>query len=1004
MTSSDLLADLAERSAVEPFRGFRCWSPGEVGEIMHREAAAPSRPVLLATHQPPKIRRVTVTDAGRFGADDLVAQESVLQAVMTADDQSLIVPIIGVSGTGKSHLVLWMRAKLEEQASPNRKIIYLPKGETSLSGVIDRLLDGRTGGAFDQIRDAVGKATRAMTDAEAARRLRDELSLAASSIDVASAGPAREQVRRFVRDNIANLLDDPAYSEQLRGEGGPLRRIVEQARSGGSEEPAELKAADLDVNLTEREVERLSVPAKSFLRDLKTPVLHEEALVVLNEVRDRCLSRVFGVEPMQLVGVMRQLRERLYEENRNLEIVLMVEDFTLLQGIQHDLLEAMIELPTREGRQVLCGMKTVMAVTEGFFNRMLASSDTLRTRIAAQGHVYNLDVPYGADTSSALGQETLVEFAGRYLNAVRVGSSGLDAASPTVPNACERCRHRDRCHDAFGTSGDEDFGLYPFNAAALDRMVRSRQATFNPRDLLSVLTQTLTTHLQELADGRFPSRAWERRFDTRRYDRPPLPTLLLRTEEQVEALPKAEQRSVLLTFWGGAPGELKNLPPGVHEAFDIPEAPEAGVVVPAREPDQEAVPATRPKVDEIALAMQEWRDGSELGADVARVLRRVFREAITATADPEDALLSPQALREFFDQDTDIQIERARGGGRPGSGRFAVDFAATNDNAILFEGLLQAQRKRRWDFEGGHAALVAFTSRVDKEAARLRNFLEERLLERREDHNAAIAVLALSGLAAAQGSVVDARGLLVAALSLTEVMSEEMPERWRVLLNQLESRKASTREFALQSAHVSKSTTDPSGVDGSQFLPSLSRFKEGWELPELSDDAPQPVQMLRRVLEERLEPALDDAREKLAEWDAAVGPLIGDPETTGDRAKAWRAALDEAEKAGFLATAAGFSREAAPSQLAATCRIVRSLLAEWEKMDRGRRVGVVAKVPWARLGPVRQHLLGLEATLRASYEKAQTQGDVAGGASPVDKFEEALDNLAQVAAMPSEVV
>ena len=49
---------------------------------------------------------------------------------------------------------------------------------------------------------------------------------------------------------------------------------------------------------------------------------HEEALTVLNEVRDRCLSRVFGVEPMQLVSVMRQLRERLYEEHPNVEIMI----------------------------------------------------------------------------------------------------------------------------------------------------------------------------------------------------------------------------------------------------------------------------------------------------------------------------------------------------------------------------------------------------------------------------------------------------------------------------------------------------------------------------------------------------------------------------------------------------------------------------------------------------------------------------------------------------------
>ena len=73
----------------------------------------------------------------------------------------------------------------------------------------------------------------------------------------------------------------------------------------------------------------------------------------------------------------------------------MVEDFTLLPGIERDLLEAMINLPMRDGCQLMCGMKTVMAVTDGFFKSMLAFDDTLRTRIADMGHVYSLDVPYG---------------------------------------------------------------------------------------------------------------------------------------------------------------------------------------------------------------------------------------------------------------------------------------------------------------------------------------------------------------------------------------------------------------------------------------------------------------------------------------------------------------------------------------------------------------------------------------------------------------------------------
>src|SRR3954469_15057031 len=123
---TDRLEELQRRSEEEPFRGFQCWNAHEVGPIMHREAATPSRAVLLATHQPPLIRRVRLAGPGRYGTEDVVSQETLLDSVAGSTDQSLIVPIFGAAGSGKSHLVLWLRARLEEQDAPNRRIIYLP--------------------------------------------------------------------------------------------------------------------------------------------------------------------------------------------------------------------------------------------------------------------------------------------------------------------------------------------------------------------------------------------------------------------------------------------------------------------------------------------------------------------------------------------------------------------------------------------------------------------------------------------------------------------------------------------------------------------------------------------------------------------------------------------------------------------------------------------------------------------------------------------------------------
>ena len=991
---AELLQDLEQRSKDQPFRGFRCWAPSEVGDMMHREAAAPSRAVLLATHQPPKIRRVTVTDAGRYGSDDLVTQEEVLDAVLADHDQSLIVPVIGASGSGKSHLVLWMHARISEDPSPNRKIIYLEKGKTSLVGVIDAILDGRTGSPFDEIRAAVDRATRTMDTDEAARRLRDELAVAARDIDETSAGTGLEPYRKHIKENIGALLDDPVYVTRLTGEGGPLRRIVEQARAGGSEEPAELKPEDLDIQLTAVELEDLSRPAKTLLGDLQTPALHEVAIDVLNEVRDRCLSRIFGVEPMQLVNVMRELRERLYEENPDLELVLMVEDFTLLQGIQHDLLEAMIELPRREGRQVMCAMKTVMAVTDGFFTKMLAASDTLRTRIAAQGHVYNLDVQYAAASTGAIDARTVVEFAGRYLNAVRAGAREIERESPGVPNACEHCNHKAECHDAFGTSGDGGYGLYPFNEAAIDRMVRSRQEKFNPRDLLAVTAQTLTTHTSEIEDGRFPSKAWERSFDARQHDRPPLPTLPLRTQEQVDHLPKPEQRRILLEFWGGAPQDLRNLPPGVHNAFDIPVV-DAKVVVPKKDPiprgEEGPVPESR---DAIADAVQQWRDGTRLDSENARILRRAFKDAVLARLDPEDALYSPQFASEFFERDTDVEIDNAAGGGGGGKGsRFKIRFVVSNENALLFEGVLRAQRRQTWDFEGGHRALVAFLTRVEAEAQNLREYLGERLREREADHEAAAAALCLSGLIVGRGTPSDPSGLLAAAMGADADVSEHLPERWQTLANQCNSRRAVARGYALQAAHVSKSTADPAAIDGARFLPTMRTVASKWDLPEPSDAAPAQVTSLRQALITRLDPALEEAHAALQEWLTAVTELAGDAETVNDRAKAWRAALEGARKEGFLAQARGYSPDGNLNQLAATVKTVDGILTQWPEMDAGRRAAAIAKAPWARLAPLREDLEAVAATLNASITKAQTQQSGGNGGSPIAQFEEALDAL-----------
>jgi hypothetical protein len=151
--------------------------------------------------------------------------------------------------------------------------------------------------------------------------------------------------------------------------------------------------------------------------------------------------------------------------------------------------------------------------------------------------------------------------------------------------------------------------------------------------------------------------------------------------------------------------------------------------------------------------------------------------------------------------------------------------------------------------------------------------------------------------------------------------------------------------------------------------------------------------MLRRVLVERLQPAVEEAHAVLETWREEVTRLAGDPETVAERSKAWHGSLDDAKSKGFLAGPSGGSPDGNISQLAATLRVVDTLLSQWDEIDLGRRIAGVAKTPWARLEPTRDYLDSLEAMLQASIDKAKTQGGDVGADSPVTAFENAIEEL-----------
>src|SRR5690348_1824868 len=96
---------------------FICWNREWVNETVHTEAPEASRSVFLATHAPLRISR---RDASRPDDSEYelpVSEDQVLEDFLEreANNGILVMPVIGASGSGKSHLVRWVKERMPQR-------------------------------------------------------------------------------------------------------------------------------------------------------------------------------------------------------------------------------------------------------------------------------------------------------------------------------------------------------------------------------------------------------------------------------------------------------------------------------------------------------------------------------------------------------------------------------------------------------------------------------------------------------------------------------------------------------------------------------------------------------------------------------------------------------------------------------------------------------------------------------------------------------------------------
>jgi hypothetical protein len=740
----------------------------EVFNCIKREAEAASEAVLLAVHQPMPL---TTRNAGSQ-QETPVTEHDFLEAFLTSDlpEGTLIQAVTGPSGAGKSHLVRWLAAQLERdpRAKEGMHVVRIPK-TASLRMVVERILEPLAGEPqFAEARAEVHKVVAEVTPRDGAIRLAAGLKIALNELadrllsqlqSDPRAPNARElKTKLYHAQELPHYFNDPALEKHFTD--NVLARIVSRSVSGNRD-------PDADAPLPQFQPTDLMLPEGTHLGDSSVQVRRyyqtglnvnggegfDRAANVLNDkVLDQAIGEVFRLGQVlggiTLSDLILHIRTLLFRDGR--ELVLLIEDFAALSGIQEALLSVCIQEAVRDGKQIRAPMRTALAVTDGY----LQSRDTILTR-ARREWLVKTELK---DDEDVLGRTTAL-VAG-YLNAARWGEVEIARHFRDQPRTSEITGWIPPFRDealtdagatllgAFGRSSE--IPLFPYNQALISSLARRHlseggKLKFQPRTIINLILKQVLERRDDYDRGAFPPPHFE--------GARPTAEVAAWLDRSVPALETRGRLASVLAHWGGNPVDIDDVgdtPAGVFKAFSLPTPESFGLPVrtarpgarPTRPAGTQGPTAPKPHTPEPEEPenpdlirwrqhLEEWTGGALLQQRDANLLRRTIEALLIKAVDWNAIRIARSAAPLVF-----ISIPNAAGEDRsPKSGEIQLPIAETYDDpdGRLRRSLTAIVAYRlhgsSWKYDGGDEDSAVAATFIDRLASRYTADVEERAIQ-----------------------------------------------------------------------------------------------------------------------------------------------------------------------------------------------------------------------------------------------------------------------------------
>ena len=887
-------------------------------ECLVTEAETADVAVFLAVHQPMRLFRRRLKEQAE---PEEKKETDLLEALLMKNPASgtLLVPIVGSSGVGKSHMIRWLDAHLRNRKDGvPRHIVRIPKS-ASMKRVLELILEDLPKESYGALHLKLTSARMPPDLLTATFNLLAKLLVALersyqqarSRVMEGKGGPGdRERMTHCDPRGLPALLQETEIrSHFMAYEGtskGVLARIAERYMQGtpAVEGPAnQFTEADLVFDET-LDTRLLSQAARSYLvnLNLQDGKARKVAVAILNDVVDPALGELRDFGGNSLTDLFVKIREKLLEDGK--ELVLLVEDFAALAGIQGSLLDAMIFHGIDAGRQHLCVMRTALAVTEGY----LANRETVLTRAVYEWRIE--ERPFASDDEAIA---TFTNFVGGYLNAARWGKTRLEKEFKKrskdsgdlhewLPHFYDQRRDDLDPESAaalkeFGFSSRGNHPLFPFNRGVIHQLARRhlrKGNTFvlNPRELLNlVLRETLLTNRPLFDAAVFPPGNFQQ-FARNKLALPVSRELTQRADPE-----HLDRLAALIFHWGDnpeTPGGAAGLSEAVYRAFKLSPVKWSEASAPRTQPVSVATVNTiapvPPPPDPWTQKLRNWRENGVISQADANKVRKFLCDAVGQWIDWEALLVESVSL-----DHTRIVLPKVAIGNPTAANTMAV---AITDEELkdesradqFFSALAAVIRfhdgNRSWNYDGGEADSAAYANLIYHMVGQAEDWM------RRQAHSLpreGIRPLAQSLLIGARLLGLEGASANTDADNLAALFASAPPEegavpdtdnQWSRLRSGARRFRSDARELLLRLVAARQGSGETvQAIDATELLTAIRELHSSWLLPtdlnlKLFDDHP-PLREHLSKLKNLLKNAATQRGAALGQWRREIDEWVG---------------------------------------------------------------------------------------------------------------------------------